>query len=448
MAYAIDSDVIVQGQPGHLGYHRNIADVLTGMGAGFSVLNTAFAGGADAAGVADSAAAIQAAVSALPASGGVVRLPPGTYKVASTITVPQAGVYIAPTIPGGTIINFTGTGDCIRMYSTTQYAPGSVLGGGVIGGLIIDGSNAGAGSAGVHAGDIYQLRLDVMTRRFDGAGSKGVWLDNNYFWTEQATGRITAERCTAGVVFDNSANTSGSATGSFDRALLDVLWDGKGKGDGVTFANGAFMVNSRLGIFGNTDYGASLFYVLKLTGSNSGGPSLISRSILNIGVECNATSGTQPGTINFVTGGSNVIERCAGFIDFSGAAAFATANNFSGSFQFDGPAFGDASLMRSTGIGSAPFKAGALTTGSLITTRFLSQISVNPSGNVTGMILQGPGALSVPGPMVTVINLSAFTVTFAAPGTSHVADGTSDVIAANTAASYVWYVDTQLWYRV
>jgi hypothetical protein len=53
------------------------------------------------------------------------------------------------------------------------------------------------------------------------------------------------------------------------------------------------------------------------------------------------------------------------------------------------------------------------------------------------------------GQIVTVENQDAtHTITFAASGTSNVADGTSDVIAALTARSYEWNATKALWYRL
>jgi hypothetical protein len=48
---------------------------------------------------------------------------------------------------------------------------------------------------------------------------------------------------------------------------------------------------------------------------------------------------------------------------------------------------------------------------------------------------------------VTVINESAFALTFAASGTSHVADGVSDVIPALAARTFTYDGNTSLWYR-
>lgn len=61
---------------------------------------------------------------------------------------------------------------------------------------------------------------------------------------------------------------------------------------------------------------------------------------------------------------------------------------------------------------------------------------------VTGIVL-APGFYT--GQRVTLVNKSSFSATFAASGTSNVADGTGDVIAANAAATYTW--SGSLWYR-
>jgi hypothetical protein len=69
---------------------------------------------------------------------------------------------------------------------------------------------------------------------------------------------------------------------------------------------------------------------------------------------------------------------------------------------------------------------------------------VNPGGNVTGIIMP---AGTHPGQKGTIVNESAFTVTFAAVGTSRVADGTSAIIAANRCMELTWNSATSKWYR-
>ncbi len=88
--------------------------------------------------------------------------------------------------------------------------------------------------------------------------------------------------------------------------------------------------------------------------------------------------------------------------------------------------------------------AAATASSGTITTSGVGVARVAPTGNITGVILQ---AGTIPGQQATVLNESAFTVTFAASGTSHVADGVSDVIAATTARNYIYDTGTSLWYR-
>ncbi len=87
-----------------------------------------------------------------------------------------------------------------------------------------------------------------------------------------------------------------------------------------------------------------------------------------------------------------------------------------------------------------------LATGGTIYTNGVRVARVTAAANVTGILLQAPSF--VPGNttyQVTVINESAFTVTFAATG-SNVADGASDVIPATAARDFVWDSATNLWY--
>jgi hypothetical protein len=86
-----------------------------------------------------------------------------------------------------------------------------------------------------------------------------------------------------------------------------------------------------------------------------------------------------------------------------------------------------------------------LTNGATMTWTGPAMVTVSAAGNITGLIL---AAGTVGGQALIVINESAFTLTFAVAGTSHVADGTSDVIAALTARKFVWDSNTSLWYRL
>jgi hypothetical protein len=84
-----------------------------------------------------------------------------------------------------------------------------------------------------------------------------------------------------------------------------------------------------------------------------------------------------------------------------------------------------------------------LSNGSTVTTGSAA-LPVTASAAVSGLILQPPGTAWC---QVTIVNQSAYSLTFAASGTSNVADGTSDVIAALTAATYIYDGNTSLWAR-
>jgi hypothetical protein len=108
---------------------------------------------------------------------------------------------------------------------------------------------------------------------------------------------------------------------------------------------------------------------------------------------------------------------------------------------------GAGTLLRPGGLFAlaSSLAAAALASGGTIATDQLGVSRVAPTAAVTGAIL-ATGTWA--GQIVQVINESAHTITFAASGTSHVADGTGDVIAGTTARQFVWDGGTLLWYRL
>lgn len=134
-----------------------------------NVLNTIYAGGADPAGTADSTAAIQAAINALPAGGGTVRLPAGTYKLTSALT-------------GVTGLTLQGDGSSATTLSQTSTSAnglsGTDLSNITLRGLKIAGPGSGSGigvSLGISSnGSIPYLRFDDV--RVNSFGSHGISL--------------------------------------------------------------------------------------------------------------------------------------------------------------------------------------------------------------------------------------------------------------------------------
>jgi len=107
------------------------------------------------------------------------------------------------------------------------------------------------------------------------------------------------------------------------------------------------------------------------------------------------------------------------------------------------------SLWSSCGLQPLPTQsatATAIATNGTITTTDIDEARVSPTGAVTGVILQA-GIFA--GQEVWVVNeaVAANTVTMAASGTSHVADGVSSVIPGLRGTKFKWNSSTSLWYR-
>ena len=96
--FTLPPDTRVAGSGNPPADMNGVTDAVTAMGAGSNILNAAYSGGADPSGVADSAAAIQAAVNT-----GRCYIPAGTYKTTATITVPS-GTRIRGDGPGLSVL--------------------------------------------------------------------------------------------------------------------------------------------------------------------------------------------------------------------------------------------------------------------------------------------------------------------------------------------------------
>jgi hypothetical protein len=103
----------------------------------------------------------------------------------------------------------------------------------------------------------------------------------------------------------------------------------------------------------------------------------------------------------------------------------------------------DVAILQTDGVFAVGQTTISLSNNGTIPTSSYGSVCVNPSTNITGIILQ---AGTVAGQFITVINQSSFSVTFAAASTSHVASGTSTSIAANTSRTFCWNTNTSRWY--
>jgi hypothetical protein len=143
-----------------------------------------------------------------------------------------------------------------------------------------------------------------------------------------------------------------------------------------------------------------------------------------------------PGTLKLISG-ATITFGSAGDSDLYRLGSNSLATD--GQFTTFG-ALNAQNLLTLAQSGSAP----SVATSGTIATANLGVSRVTTAGAVTGVILASG---TVAGQLVIVVNESANTITFAAVGTSHVADGTSDVIAANTARMFVWDSSNSRWYR-
>ena len=140
-----------------------------------------------------------------------IQLQAGQFNASVPVTIADQDIYIDGYGRWATQWNFSGTGDAFRIYGTNVF--GNPVSGGVRD-LTIDGTSAGAGSAGLHIGDVRAFEYRCAVQNFSGSGSMNVHLDNQYAWTEETHGYLWLSNGTANLVFDVSSPTTTVAAGS------------------------------------------------------------------------------------------------------------------------------------------------------------------------------------------------------------------------------------------
>ncbi len=329
--------------------------------------------GAKGNGFHDDTAAAKAAVAAcVAAGGGIIFFPQGSYKISTAVTNTGLGVYFVGAGQWATYIYWYGTGDAFRIYSTTEAAeyPLATASGG-ISGMTVDGTHATGVSNGLHMGDIYQYRVDIGVQNFTTAGSFGALFDNQYYYTEQLTGRVYAANCANMVGFNVGGATT--STNSFARVDLDVYVNSNISGgqNGVVIQNGALLYDGSLRIRGNWIGSSSaltnaVLYLASSTipvgHSGAGGYGGLTSMHLDIQVEGTNGYTYNPYTIYDGSAG-NIPFNCSGIMDFTqgGPGSFTPCNEplvNLGSFQ--GSIAGDSSLCPGSAVAiyAQPFVPG------------------------------------------------------------------------------------------
>lgn len=294
------------------------------------------------------AARILAAVAALPATGGVINLAPGSwYLLPGRVSI---------VIPNGTLIKINGSGavintvagasgDVIRMFSNAAIPQPSRSG---IEGIVIDGTSASANVTGLHTGDMVGSRLDLVIQNFNSAGSIGLNADNTVSWTEQADWRVIFNNNLNPVVHQVTTGHSSFGYSAFDYTIYAPL---AGQA-GLHLLNGATLYHGSLRIRGDFTGSASPLTnsVLWLSGAapvgtpNAGATSQMLGEHVMIQAECFAGAFT-PQTIVMDAVNFAFVNNCYGILDFSlGATAFTPATMNPGQFQFSGFVAGDTTI--------------------------------------------------------------------------------------------------------
>lgn len=170
-----------------------------------------------------------------------------------------------------------------------------------------------------------------------------------------------------------------------------------------------------------------------------------------VGSGASAASSPSGGTALGANTSASGISSTAAGVNASSTGAHSTALGADAAVSADHQVMigspEDAAVFPGGMINSFPADAATAVTGSgtIPVSADAAALRVTTAGNVTGVIL-APGVYS--GQMITVINISANTITFAASGASNVADGTGDVIGAFKAPCFIWDVTTALWYKM
>jgi hypothetical protein len=313
-------------------------------------------------------------------------------------------------------------------------------------------------SYAVHFGDILGLEtyasVTGCTATTDSAAF--AW-DNQWGGCEQMRGDVYADGNSIDFLFtQNPASGSTSCTGSFERGSMRFRFDQENIAYQPFLAeNGTYFTGSLWDVGGNgasAATGTATTSVYSVQGSSPAGSadgtgnasSMYDFTIFSC---CEVEGGPVfPKTFLVDAGSGCFVYGLTGRLDFSAGAGDNFAQAGAGVVNgFNGFVDGDPSIVSTQpgpqgwGTYSTPVALAASGTVS----PSASYVEVAPTAARTGIIL---GAGSADGQQVTVANLSAFLVTFAASG-SNVATN-SETIAAKTAGLFFWSANTSLWHRV
>jgi hypothetical protein len=320
-----------------LGDDANYAAAVTTALAGKQPLNTALKEYAvDLYAGADDDAKIAAALTAMGNNPGTLVLGARTYNTTATILFDRPGQGMRGQGVGATTINFTGTGDCIRQWDSTVPTNGSTGPGKAspMTGFLVNGwSNANSNICGIHIGDLNQIYIDdVYIQGFTTSGSKGVWGENLYSWSERAYIQVDTEECKDSFVFEgNVSHPNPTTSWSYSTFLLSV--SAQPNENGLTIRNDCVLWGANLKMWGNY-YGAATNTSVVLTVGSGGSDGSGLTGNLTIVSETIGGGAVGPKDINV---GAAARIRGAGVLEFTPfAASFVAGTATPDTVQFAG----------------------------------------------------------------------------------------------------------------
>ncbi len=309
MTYTIPSDTHAVSDSGHVTDHNNIADMLklATVTSGVNVLNTAYGGGADPTGTADSTAAFTAAIAALPSGGGSIIVPPGSYKITGSGLSFKQGQGMTGAGSACAFLNYTGSGTCISIGISGSFTGGQYAG--RFSGFYLDGYGAGGSAVGMQVEDAQGL--DMSDVAVYGFGGKGIYYTSGTGYAEESTVRARIVQCGT-----YGTNTSGAVvfdSTSFDYGNYDFTIVTSPGVHGVILQNNAQLRGANLRIRGNfyARSSANTGAVIAVAPAGGSDTSYITDTQFDVAVESAGTGG-QIGHTSVLMGSTSSSSQLTG----------------------------------------------------------------------------------------------------------------------------------------
>lgn len=437
-------------------------------------------------GVHDDTAAIQAAINALPANGGTVFLPAGTYNVTNTIVLGAFQRLLGAGANATQIVSNAATFTVI--HAGNRQAGGPMCNDMAIEEMTVS-HHGGAssfpviwidgGGQGTHCRNVvvnqgqYGFQLTDLDRcyfencRASNQRNDGFRLETGL---ENTWGTVAFYSCSVARSDNNSigihytTNADQSSPNAFDRVIwvnsLIFMSTGVTGGAGVqidnpgvttgVFLNCLFEQNLKHVVI--TKYSQLLFLGCCFLDSNNAATDCFFMTNDNHDItvdSCRFQQATNvfngsSGSPNVILNGRNINEgNITHVLQGSFGLKSGTDANFAGAKNIDLASYNVPFLhvfMPQIDLQESA-TAPAIASNGTITTFQTGVARVAPTGNVTGIIMQSGNDT---GEIMLVRNESAFTLTMDVAGTSHVANGVTCVIAANSCKVFTW--SGSLWY--